>query len=327
MTARARGLGAFSGGLDGIVAAVLLQEQGVGIELATFSSPFFGADSGRAAASMLRAPWREIDFSLDILALLVNPPSGFGSNLNPCIDCHAAMLSRLRCVMESEGFDFVFTGEVLGQRPMSQNRQSLDRVARLSGLGDRLLRPLSALALPPTRPESGGLVAREKLLGITGRGRKPQMTFARERGLTFPAPGGGCLLTDPGFSLRLSQLLSTGLLSACSSRLIGIGRMLRLGPASFGIIGRSEAENVTLESLASGMAIVRLSDRPGPSAVLVGDEAGLPLLAGLVAFYGRAEPGAPARVEIRPGAFLEVLPATREVADALLIRLPEPQAT
>lgn len=322
-----RALGSYSGGLDGSVASLLLLEQGISVELATFSSPFFGAGNGRAGASLLGVPWREIDFTDRIFALLENPPSGFGSNLNPCIDCHAAMFDILRGLMEAEGFDFVFSGEVLGQRPMSQNRQSLDRVARLSGLGDRLLRPVSALALPPARPEKDGLVDRRRLLGITGRGRKPQIAFARERGLSFPAPGGGCLLTDPGYSLRLGRLISSGLLAPGAARLIRWGRMLALGTAGFGIIGRHEAENERIEELAGTRCVLRLADRPGPSAVLIGDESGIPLLAGLVALYGRAEHGAQARVEAGPGVFLSVPPVPREAADALLICLPETRTT
>jgi len=315
-----RALGAFSGGLDGIVAATLLVEQGISVELATFSSPFFDDARGRAGASALGLPWRGIDLTERMLLLLGGPPSGFGGNMNPCIDCHAAMFEELGSVMLSEGFDFVFSGEVLGQRPMSQNRQSLARVAKLSGIGGRLLRPLSALALQPTRPEEEGLVDRSGLLGITGRGRGVQMAFASERGLDYPPPAGGCLLTDPGFSLRLRALMSAGLLEAGTARLIGHGRMLGLGGAGFGIVGRHEAENGVVESLAGCRPVLRMASLPGPSAVLVGDPAGLPLLASLVAFYGRAPAGSEVPVEVG-GAILPVRPATRETADTLLVCL------
>jgi hypothetical protein len=315
---RARGIGAFSGGLDGIVAARLLDEIGVEVALATFFSPFFGSDRGREGALALGLPWRELDFTEDILALLSDPPSGFGRRMNPCIDCHAAMLARLGVIMLDEGFDFVFSGEVLGQRPMSQNPQSLNRVARLSGLSGRLLRPLSARLLKPTDVEAAGLVDRERLLAISGRGRREQMAFARARDLPFPAPGGGCLLTDPGYSLRLRLLSEMGLVGAANAMLIGTGRMVRLGPGAAGIIGRNRHENDRIEEMA-GQGVFRLcEDLPGPSAVLMGDPGSAELLASLVAFYGRIPPGAEARVE-SPSGILSVVAATASDAAGAIV--------
>jgi len=319
---RARGIGAFSGGLDGIVAARLLVEIGVEVELATFRSPFFASDRGREGAVALGLPWRELDFTDEILALLVDPPSGFGKRMNPCIDCHAAMLARLKAVMLEECFDFVFSGEVLGQRPMSQNPQSLNRVARLSGLSGRLLRPLSARLLRPTDVETAGLVDRDSLLAISGRSRKQQMAFARARDLPFPAPGGGCLLTDPGYSLRLGILMELGLAGAANAILIGTGRMVRLGPGAAGIIGRNRSENDRIEEMA-GQAVFRLcDDAPGPSAVLIGDPGAAGLLASLVAFYGRVAPGAEARVET-PGGILTVRAASSSDAARSVVSIGE----
>jgi len=322
-----RALGAFSGGLDGIVAAVLLAEQGVEVALATFSSPFFDPDRGREAAARLGMDWRELDFTDDMMRLLESPPSGFGRRMNPCIDCHAAMFARLGSVMADERFDFVFTGEVLGQRPMSQGLNSLNRVARLSGLGDRILRPLSARLLPPTAPERNGLIDRARMLAISGRGRREQIEFAMARGLSFPLPSGGCLLTDPGYSARLKVLVSEGLLTAGNARLARVGRMIRLGRGSVGIVGRDEAENAMLESLAAPSDILRLADRPGPSAVIIGGREGIPLLASAVALYGRVPEGEEAGVETGRDGSVAVRPLPRNVADALLVRNDESRRT
>lgn len=323
----ARAIGAFSGGLDGIVAAVLLAEQGVEVSLATFSSPFFDADRGREAAARLGMKWRELDFTDDIIRLIGSPPSGFGKRMNPCIDCHAAMFARLGSVMAEEKLDFVFTGEVLGQRPMSQGVNSLNRVARLSSLGDRILRPLSGRLLPPTAPERDGLIDREGLLAISGRGRKEQIEFARIRGLSFPLPSGGCLLTDPGYSARLRVLVSEGLLTAVNARLVRMGRMMRLGRGSVGIVGRDEDENSRLESLAAPADVLRLAGRPGPSAVIVGGREGVGLLASAVALYGRVPEGEAASVETGSDGSIQVRPMPRSVADALLVRIEESRRT
>ena len=186
---KVRALGAFSGGLDGMLASRVLMDQGIHVETVTFDSPFFDVEAGRKAAAVVGVPWRAIDFSDDIINLLFNPPSGFGKNMNPCIDCHAAMFMRLKEFAKKEGFDFIFSGEVVGQRPMSQNRGSLNRVKNLSHAGDMLLRPLSAKILEPTPMEEVGLVDREKLLDLNGRGRTRQLEMAKEYGFSFiPSP-------------------------------------------------------------------------------------------------------------------------------------------
>lgn len=318
MSRRARGIGAFSGGLDGMLAASLLSEQGVEVHLATFSSPFFGAGPGRAGASQLGLPWREIDFTDSIMTLLADPPSGFGSCLNPCIDCHAAMIGRLGAVMREEGFDFVFTGEVLGQRPMSQSPPSLRRVANLSGLGGRILRPLSAKLLEPTDPEKEGLVDRERLLDLHGRGRKPQMALAAERGLSYPPPAGGCLLTDPIYSRRLGALRDTGLMNATNAMLIRHGRLFRTGPASFLVLGRDEKDDTALESLSGGRFYAP-RDLPGPSAVPLGDPVPPTLAASLVALYTKRLTSNTLLVDTPGGPVVEAPPALRDAADRMSV--------
>ncbi len=285
-----RALGAFSGGLDSMIAAKVLIDQGIEVEVVTFSSPFFASDAGRKGAIQLGIPWREIDYSETILSLLCNPPSGFGNNCNPCIDCHAGMFKKLGEIASVEGFDFIFSGEVAGQRPMSQNRGSLNRVARLSGYKEILLRPLSARLLPATEMEETGLVDRSRLLRLSGRSRKPQILIAEENDLQYKAPGGGCLLTEPNYCSRLRMLMDIpGLLTETNAHLIRYGRIFRLSKDTIGLVGRSEEDNERLEelALAGGKVTFALSDRPGPTGVLIGNRDNLEKLASLVTQYAK----------------------------------------
>lgn len=273
-----------------MLAARLLMDQGVNVEAVTFDSPFFNVNAGKIAAEELGIPWRAIDFTSDILTLLDTPPSGFGKNMNPCIDCHAAMFRRLMKIALAGGYDFIFSGEVVGQRPMSQNRGSLNRVRNLSGTADMLLRPLSAKIMPPTPVEEAGLVDREKLLDLNGRGRTRQLELAEHYGFSFiPAPAGGCLLTDPGYSMRLRVLQENGLLTADNARMIKYGRMFLLKSA-VGLAGRTKAENDSIREAGQGF-LVDLKGVPSPLGVLLGKktEENLRLLASLVASYTRRE--------------------------------------
>lgn len=271
-----------------MIAARLLMDQGIDVKAVTFDSPFFDVSAGEKAAAELNIPWRSVDFSVEILSLLADPPSGFGKNMNPCIDCHAAMFRKLRELAEQERFDFIFSGEVIGQRPMSQNKGSLNRVRNLSGTADVLLRPLSARLLPPSRVEEAGLVDRERLLDISGRGRTRQLALAKEYGFSFiPPQAGGCLLTDPGYSKRLRVLMDSGLLTAENAKLIRFGRMLRL-PGAVGVAGRSQQENRMLRRMNTGYWI-DIEDTPSPYGILIGDtgEENRKLMASLIASYTR----------------------------------------
>lgn len=269
-----RALGAFSGGLDSMIAAKVLIDQNIEVEAVSFFSPFFDSDAGRTGAMQLGIPWRSIDYSQTIISLLRNPPSGFGNNCNPCIDCHAGMFRKLGEIASVEKFDLIFSGEVAGQRPMSQNRGSLNRVARLSGFREILLRPLSAKLLPPTDPEKKGLVDRSRLLRLSGRGRKAQILIAEEHGFQYKAPGGGCLLTDPNYCSRLKMLTDIpDMLTEPNARIIRFGRIFKLSKDTIGLVGRSEEDNAGLEELAlTGEKITyALPDRPGPTGVLIGN--------------------------------------------------------
>ena len=195
------GVGLISGGLDSVLATRVLQDQDIRIIGVSFVTPFFGSEKAEKAAAMLDIDLKVIDITKIHLEVVKYPKYGYGKGMNPCIDCHALMFHEAGKVMEEEGADFLFSGEVLGERPMSQNRQSLMIVARRSGCEKLIIRPLSAKLLPETLPEREGKVNREKLLDIEGRSRKRQMELVDHYGITeYAQPAGGCLLTVPGYA-------------------------------------------------------------------------------------------------------------------------------
>ena len=298
MTKTVRALGLFSGGLDSMLAAAVLRGQGIEVTLICFVTPFFGAERARESAAHLNLPLRVVDFTDKFLLLIYDPPHGWGRGHNPCIDCHTLMIREAGAIMAAEGFDLVFTGEVLGQRPMSQNRGSLNLIARDSGIAERLLRPLSAKSLKATQPEVLGRVDRDRLLNLSGRGRKRQIALAEEYGIKrYPAPAGGCLLTDPGYARRLKELL--GRVEEATRpelELLKWGRHFRLPGGAKAAVGRTQRENEALLSLKTPADfLVKVEKYPGP-LVLVGgaaSEADLEEAAGLAAAYSDAPEGAP----------------------------------
>jgi len=322
-------LGLLSGGLDSILAVRLLQEQKqLRVEGVTFITPFFGPGRARAAAAQLGIHLHEIDITDIHFAMLQNPPHGYGKNMNPCIDCHAMMFceaARLLKTLDLPGF--LFSGEVLGERPMSQNRQSLATVAKASGCPDIILRPLSAKLLEPTRPELDGMVKREMLLDIQGRSRKPQLALAKQWGITqFPNPGGGCLLTDPPFSHRLRDLLEHQKnITSVDLELLNIGRHLRVRPDLKIIAGRDEKDNQRLMAVVRDTdALLSLVDFPGPSVLMPGTAADEDLLLGAricVSFSSARDKGEVAVFLHRKGisSTLKAASLPREQIEAWLI--------
>jgi len=324
-----RALGLLSGGLDSILAVRVLQGQHVEVLGVSFHSCFFDTAQAEAAARQLHIPLRIIDFSEEHLRLVQNPPHGYGKCMNPCIDCHALMLRRAGRLMEVQGYDFIFTGEVLGERPMSQNRRALALVAEESGYADLVLRPLSAKLLPPTRPEREGLIDRERLLAIRGRSRKPQMALARNYGLTdYPTPAGGCKLTDPNFSRRLKDLFDhSGEVTPRDVELLKVGRHFRLCETVKVVMGRNEQENRRLLALSRpGDTHLVVVGPPGPDT-LIPTSAGLTeehveLVAKFTIAYGDAPQDAPATVRVTTGEVshdIAVRGLAREEAQKLLI--------
>lgn len=270
-TKKARGLSLLSGGLDSQLAVCVLRDAGAEVEGVTFVTPFFAPDAACKAAAALGVTLHVIDFTDDELALVKAPPHGFGGAMNPCIDCHATMIRRAGELMARLGYDFVATGEVLNQRPMSQNRQSLGVVEKASGLSGRLMRPLCALLLDPTIPEQEGLIDRAKLLGLSGRRREPQFELAKKYGLVdYPSPAGGCKLTEKGFGRRLKDLmLHEGLDDRRLVELLNIARRFRLPDGTGVILGRDAAENAALvKARAPTDTLLAPVSVPGPTALV-----------------------------------------------------------
>lgn len=291
-----------SGGLDSALALRLLMEQGIDVIAVHFVSPFFRSSWAVRLAQEWNVPLVEIDITEDIINLLKSPPHGFGSQMNPCIDCHALMLRKAKELMEKFNASFVATGEVLGERPMSQNKGSLRIVEKESGLEGLLLRPLSAKLLPPTIPEKEGYVDREKLFDIKGRSRKIQMELADRFGIKdYPSPAGGCLLTDPQFAKRLKDLMDNDELSKDNVNLLKIGRHFRLRKGLKLVVGRNREENQKLKELVrEDDVFLEAVSHKGPDAILRGQvsEEDVELAGRILARYSDLGEGEKLRVKV-----------------------------
>ncbi|WP_165068771.1 tRNA(5-methylaminomethyl-2-thiouridylate) methyltransferase [Desulfovibrio sp. ZJ200] len=265
----------FSGGLDSILAARLLQSQGLAVRCLHCTSPFFG-DAAAVASWQERygLDIRSLDVSEDFAALLRRRPVyGFGKVMNPCVDCKILLLRQARLYMQAVGGRVLATGEVLGQRPMSQRRDTLHVIMRDAGVSDVLLRPLCAQHLPPVPAEVEGLVDRSRLLGISGRGRSEQLALAAHYGLkTIPTPGGGCRLTERENARRYWPVLTRRAQpEAADFALANLGRQFwRSAPEGeyWLSVGRNSADNQRLAAAARpGDALITLKDLPGPLAL------------------------------------------------------------
>jgi len=247
-----RALVLFSGGLDSMLAAETLRRQGICVTALSFETPFFSADKARESAAEMGLPLVVRDISEPHFAVVKNPANGYGKNMNPCIDCHGLMFQIAGEVAREEGYDFIATGEVLGQRPMSQQRHSLRQVEKIAGLPGQILRPLSAKLLPETQAEEKGLVDRQRLLALQSRDRNPQIELAKKWGIeNYPLPGGSCRLTKPDFSGRLRKILAQNpAATSADTRLLDGGRLFVCGEKSFFIVARNNLENQKLRELA-----------------------------------------------------------------------------
>jgi tRNA U34 2-thiouridine synthase MnmA/TrmU len=322
-----RAIGIFSGGLDSMLAVELLRRQGVEVLAVTFETPFFGSERARQSAQLLSVDHRVADITAEHLEVVLAPRFGRGRHMNPCKDCHALMFRKAGEILDREAYDFLFSGEVLGQRPFSQNPRALQEVARASGRPELIVRPLSALCLPPSGPEQRGLVDRSRLLGLRGRSRKPQMELARQWGLhSYPSPAGGCLLTDPSFSRRLADLLEREpVWTERDLRLLTLGRHLRPPSGGKMVVGRNERENGRLEEMAGPDDILLwAAEQPGPTLLIPhgGSPERVALGAGLCLRYGGTPEGAPRPVRARQGGrewLLEAAPCPPREAESWLI--------
>ena len=269
-----KAISVFSGGLDSMLAAELMRAQGIDVLALFFETPFFTSDRAMVSVRSMNLPFKVVDITARHLDVVKHPKHGYGGNMNPCIDCHALMFRIAGEMLESEGADFIFSGEVMGQRPMSQNKKALALVAKESGLNGLLLRPLSAKCLPPTIPEKEGWVKRENLKGFQGRSRKPQMSMAADLEMNdYPAPAGGCLLTERGFSRRLKDLLTSNpevMVNQLES--LKLGRHFRLNDHVKLVVGRNKGENQKLRNLAAKEDIIlNTVSVPGPAVLMSGN--------------------------------------------------------
>lgn len=253
----------------------LLMEQGVEVIGLSFKSCFFGTAKAKKAAEQLGIRLIERDFSPDHLNLVKKPKYGYGKNMNPCIDCHSLMFRIAKGIMEEEGADFVASGEILNQRPKSQNLDALGIVAKYSGLNDLLVRPMSAKHLPETKPEKDGILDRSRLMDIKGRRREKQMELVKYFNIQkYASPGGGCLLTDPDYGKRLKKIFE--IWPECDgddTELIKNGRVywqkLKTGEDVLIVIGRDKKDCDNLENLAkTGDIVVKLKDAVGPTTII-----------------------------------------------------------
>jgi tRNA U34 2-thiouridine synthase MnmA/TrmU len=267
---------------------------------------------------------RILDLSREYVDVLLHPRHGYGANMNPCIDCHIFMLRHARDLMGPEGASFVFTGEVLGQRPMSQHFKALELISRESALEGLLLRPLSAKHLPETLVEKNGWVDREKLLDIQGRSRKRQMELAGELGVKgYSAPAGGCMLTDENYARRLKDFVRHNEGSTYTHEdtlLLYVGRHFRLSPGVKLVVGRREAENLYLERQWSRDWLAAALDAPGATVLVRGEATAeeLGVAAAVAARYSDAKAQAAVRIALRKAGeerIVEVAPAPDDVIE------------
>lgn len=345
MSDKIRAVGLLSGGLDSTLAVRIMLDQGIEVTALHFRTGFSYVERNRLVgrqpagptdaermAALLKVPLETIDVSDEFLPVVLNPRYGYGSGMNPCVDCRIFLLQRAKAWMEEHNYHFVFTGEVVGQRPKSQMRQTLATVERRSGLTGYLLRPLSAKLLPPTVPELRGWVDRERLYAIGGRGRREQIALAESFGITgYAQPSGGCCyLIDRNYSRRLKDFInhpSEGreALTGELVQLLAVGRHLRLPSGRRVVIGRDEGENEYLRHCSiQGVRLTTL-DYPGPTALVEGepewDE--IELAARITAGYsdGKNEPAVLVEVRYGDGSaeLTEATPLPMDESRALMI--------
>lgn len=252
-----------SGGLDSTLAAELMSRENLELLAVNFKTPFCLCDrhssnlgcgsNAKRVAEALGIGIEIINATGDFLEVLKKPAHGYGANINPCIDCRILFFRKSKEMMEKIGASFIITGEVLGQRPMSQFRRQMNIIEKEAGLEGLVVRPLSAKLLAPTIPEKNGWISRERMLDIAGRSRKPQISLARDLGINdYPCAAGGCLLTDPEFARRIRDLIKHDELDMQNINLLKVGRYFRLSESAKLIVGRNENENNMLAALAKG---------------------------------------------------------------------------
>ncbi len=298
-----------SGGLDSKLAIRIMQERGIDVEALNFKTIFTCCqDLSAQAARELKVPITVLPQEDDYLELIKRPAFGYGKGANPCVDCRIYMFRKAKVFMEQIGADFLVSGEVVGQRPMSQKRKELRAISYHSDPDDLLLRPLSAKLMPPTLPEREGWVDRESLYAFYGRGRKGLIKLARELGINdIPSPSTGCALTEPLFGRKVHDLVRwEPHKDRWDFELLKVGRHFRLDASTKVIVGRRAEDNAQLEYLhdlpdASSTTILIPEQFQGPTALIVGphNSESVEFAVGLIARYGRIDPAGDGRIVVR----------------------------
>lgn len=272
-----------SGGLDSQLAVRMMQEQGFDVSAVAIKTPFCDFDCGRGCGFEIRERADDLNVNLktvylgdEYIEMLKNPKHGIGAGFNPCVDCRSMMFDAAKKHMEEIGAEFIISGEVLGQRPMSQHAPSLRIIEKESNLVGKIVRPLSAGLLPPTDPEKDGLIKRENLGMIKGRTRRTQLQMAKEYGIENPPnAGGGCLLTDPAFGIKAKDLFEhTKTPTINDIDLLKIGRHFRLDEQTKFVVGRNKDENEMIKAIAMpGDILLEAKEHVGPISIIRGKNA------------------------------------------------------
>jgi tRNA-specific 2-thiouridylase len=323
----------FSGGLDSILSVELILRQGIEVIAFHFVLPFYDSKEEKQLRAVVTAREMGIETEIfqsgrDYLEMLKNPKHGYGKNMNPCIDCKIFILGRAKLFMEKIEASFLFSGEVLGQRPMSQRKKIMNLIEKEAGVEGLLVRPLSAQLLEPTIPEQKGWIDRDKLLDIQGRGRKSQIELAREFGIKeYPSPAGGCCLTDPQFSAKLKDVFTHNEETIPELRLLRVGRHFRLKSGTKLIVGRNEKENQIIENLAGNDDfLIEGADFASPLVLLRNSKTpeDIEIASSICVRYSKKKESKSAKVIVRTKkekfAEKEVAPLGREDVESLLIR-------
>jgi tRNA-specific 2-thiouridylase len=288
-----KALGLLSGGLDSTLAVKLILERGIEVEALNFMTPFClcrkGGCGAAEAAKTFNIPLKIVTANIDYLRVIRKPKYGYGKNMNPCIDCRIFMLKKAKKYAKTIGAEFIFTGEVLGQRPMSQHKGALDLIEREAGLKGKIVRPLSAKLLPKTEAEEKGFVDGKTLLDISGRSRKPQLELIKQFNiLNYPCVGGGCLLTDKEFANKLRDLFEhKKRVTVKDVNSLKVGRHFRFGENKI-IVGRNEAENeFLLRTKKKTDYYFEVPNCGSPTTILQGNKTkqAVEKASGLTAFY------------------------------------------
>lgn len=320
-----RAIALLSGGLDSTLAARIVKRAGIDVIGLTVKY-FVNADHRReeaiaATARSLEIRLRTLDLSQEHLEVIKRPKHGYGSAVNPCVDCRIFMLQAAKHVMEEEGASFIVTGEVLGQRPMSQHRRAMDIVAEESGVGDRLLRPLSANLLPDTLPVKEGWISRADLFSISGRSRQEQIRLAAELGISdYPQSAGGCILTDKVYGARLRDAFAhegKDAMGIDEFIILRYGRQFRISERVKVFVGRHQQENETLAGFVRGRYAIEPRSVMGPLTLVEGDpfEEELMLAARIAARYCDHDDEIPVALQITHGETTRTVEATPLPAD------------